>query len=85
MPLLEGGAPLHDIPRTVTWRSRQYRFERLRTRSLGTSLPPVWDVSRGGEFIGTMAGNLKESTKEFEVRAMQWLGELFGYGTPDTT
>ena len=72
---------MRDIPRTVSWRSRHYRFERLSPRSRVTSLPPVWAVSRSGEFIGTMPCRLEESTKEFELRAMQWLGELLGSGS----
>lgn len=62
----------------VDWRGEHYEFERLRTRTRVTSLPPLWAVTRRGEFIGTMPYRPEESTKEFEVRATGWLTELLG-------
>ena len=39
-------------------------------------MSPVWAVSRGREFIGTMSGVDRETTKEFEVRCVSWLAAL---------
>jgi hypothetical protein len=43
-------------------------------------LPPVWAVSRGREFIGTLPVVEEETTKEFEVRCSRWIEELLGSG-----
>jgi hypothetical protein len=60
----------------VEWRSEPYTIEPLKSLSRVTSLPPIWAVSRRGEFIGTLAYRLDETTKEFEVRCLSWLQDL---------
>jgi hypothetical protein len=62
----------------VEWQGERYTVEPLRSRSRVTSLSPVWAVSRKGEFIGTLAYRVEESTKEFEVRCIAWLRDLLG-------
>lgn len=66
----------------VEWHGVRYTAEPLRTMTRVTSLPPVWAVSRGREFIGTLPVNPEETTKEFELRCLKWLGELFGRTPP---
>ena len=61
----------------VEWQDRRYTAEPLKSAHRFTSLPPVWAVSRGGEFIGTLACRPEETTKEFEVRCVAWLRELY--------
>jgi hypothetical protein len=60
----------------VKWHSESYTIEPLKNLSRVTSLPPIWAVSRRGEFIGTLAYRLDETTKEFEVRCLGWLQDL---------
>ena len=38
----------------VDWQGRRYTAEPLKSQYRVTTLPPVWAVSRGREFIGTM-------------------------------
>ena len=66
---------MHQGPQVVTWRGEQFSFERLADRR---DLVPVWAVSRRREFIGTMPCAEDETTKEFEVRSVGWLGALLG-------
>lgn len=62
----------------VEWHGVQYRAEPLRTLTRVSSLPPVWAVSRGHEFIGTLPLHPEETTKEFETRCIAWLRDLYG-------
>jgi hypothetical protein len=62
----------------VEWHGTQYVVEPLRTNTRVSSLPPVWAISRGREFIGTLPMRPEETTKEFEVRCASWLEDLFG-------
>jgi hypothetical protein len=62
----------------VDWHGVRYTAEPLRSQFRLTSLPPVWAVSRRGEFIGTFPVAPEETTKEFEVRCAIWLEELLG-------
>ena len=62
----------------VDWQGRRYPAEPLKSRYRVTTLPPVWAVSRGDEFIGTMPCRPQETTKEFEVRCLDWLRDLYG-------
>ena len=64
--------------RFVEWRGVRYTAEPLRTLTRVSSLPPVWAVSRGTEFIGTLPLKPAETTKEFEVRCLSWLTDLLG-------
>ena len=68
---------MHQGSHVVTWRSEEFRFERLKDRS-DRAHPGVWAVSRRLEFIGTMASTERETTKEFEVRCLGWLAALLG-------
>jgi hypothetical protein len=52
----------------VEWHGELYTAEPLKTLTRVSSLPPVWAVSRRGEFIGTLPDRPEETTKEFEVR-----------------
>jgi hypothetical protein len=60
----------------VECRGERYTIEPLESRSRVTSLPPIWAVSRRGEFIGTLSYRQDETTKEFEVRCLSWLRDL---------
>jgi hypothetical protein len=66
--------------RFVDWQGRRYNAQLLRSPSSATSVPPLWAVSRGGEFIGTMESRSEETTKEFEIRCVTWLRDLY-YGS----
>ena len=66
--------------RLVEWHGQLYAAEPLKTLTRITSLPPVWAVSRGREFIGTLPYLESETTKEFEARCAKWLTELMGGG-----
>ena len=62
----------------VEWQGVAYTAEPLRTLTRVSSLPPVWAISRGREFIGTMPVRSAETTKEFEARCTSWLEDLLG-------
>ena len=63
---------------SIQWRGLVYSAERLKTRTRVSSLPPLWAISRAGEFIGTLPYRDDETTKEFEVRCATWLAGLLG-------
>ena len=63
---------------SVEWHGVRYTAEPLKTPTNVSSLPPVWAVSRGREFIGTLPMRPEETTKEFEVRCATWLEDLLG-------
>jgi len=67
---------MHAGSHLVTWRGGQFRFDRLEDQQDLAYMSPVWAVSRGREFIGTMSGLDRETTKEFEVRCVSWLAAL---------
>lgn len=69
---------MREGSRFVGWRGEQFRFERLQDQQAFAHLSPVWAVSRHREFIGTMSSVAAETTKEFEVRCVGWLGALLG-------
>ena len=62
----------------VEWQGVGYTAEPLKTLTRVSSLPPLWAVSRGREFIGTLPMRPEETTKEFEVRCATWLRDLLG-------
>ena len=62
----------------VEWHGQRFTAEPLNTLTKFSSLPPVWAVSRGREFIGTLPVVNEETTKEFEVRCARWIEELLG-------
>jgi len=62
----------------VEWQGERYTAEPLKSLYRATSLPPVWAVSRGSEFIGTLPSRPEETTKEFEIRCLAWLRDLYG-------
>jgi hypothetical protein len=62
----------------VDWQGRRYTAEPLKSQYRVTTLPPVWAMSRGGEFIGTLPCHPEETTEEFEVRCLDWLRDLYG-------
>ena len=61
----------------VEWHGERYTVEPLKSSSTVTSLPPVWAVLRGREFIGTLPCRPEENIKEFEVRCIAWLRDLY--------
>jgi hypothetical protein len=62
----------------VDWQGRRYTAEPLKSQYRVTTLPPVWAMSRGAEFIGTLPCHPEETTEEFEVRCLDWLRDLYG-------
>ena len=62
----------------VEWHGQLFTAEPLRTLTKFSSLPPLWAVSRGREFIGTLPVVEEETTKEFEVRCGRWIEDLLG-------
>ena len=69
---------MREGSRFVGWRGEEFCFERLQDQQYLIHLNPVWAVSRHREFIGTMSGVERETTKEFEVRCVSWLAALLG-------
>ena len=69
---------MYSGSRFVEWQGRRYTAEPLDSPYRVTTLPPVWALSRGGEFIGTMPCRPRESTKEFQIRCLAWLRDLYG-------
>ena len=59
--------------RAVPWQGELFYFERLSRESAGED---VWAVSRRGEFIGTMPAVANETTKDFDLRSIDWVAEL---------
>ena len=60
------------LQHTIIWHGDYFRFERLGRPSPGEP----WAVWHFREFIGTMPNDPRETTKEFEARAVQWISEL---------
>jgi hypothetical protein len=69
---------MHSARHFVEWHGQLFTAEPLKTLTKFSSLPPVWAVSRGREFIGTLPVVNEETTKEFEVRCARWIEELLG-------
>jgi hypothetical protein len=69
---------MRTIRHFVEWHGQRFTAEPLRTLTKFSSLPPLWAVSRGREFIGTLPLVEKETTKEFEVRCSRWIEDLLG-------
>jgi hypothetical protein len=66
----------------VEWNGVRYTAEPLKPHTRVSSLPPVWAISRGQEFIGTLPIRSEETTKEFEARCIDWLRDLLGPAHP---
>ena len=67
--------------RSVKYAGQPFSFERV--EEWGSSEDRVtWAVSRRGEFIGTLTSPNEISTKDFDLRCMQWLAELLGSAPP---
>jgi hypothetical protein len=68
---------MHARTRSLIWHDQAFRFQYLPApdRDSETSL---WAVSRKGEFIGMMACSPEVTTRDFDLRGLQWLGELLG-------
>ena len=64
--------------RSVEWCGERYTVEPLNSNAPVPTVPPVWAVSRRGEFIGTLPAHREETTKEFEARCTGWLKGLLG-------
>jgi hypothetical protein len=62
----------------VEWHGQLFLAEPLKTLTKFSSLPPLWAISRGREFIGTLPVVEEETTKEFELRCARWIEELLG-------
>jgi hypothetical protein len=60
----------------VEWHGEPFNAKLLKSSSRVQALSPVWAVHRRGEFIGTLPYRLDEPPEEFEVRCLNWLGEL---------
>lgn len=67
--------------RSVRFAGQPYSFERVEGWAPDEHAV-MWAVSRQGEFIGTWTSPKEISTKEFDVRCMQWLSELLGGSGP---
>lgn len=66
---------MHSQRRVITWQGQSFHFARLQSKTARDEYP-LWAVSRGLEFIGTMRCEPEISTSEFETRSLLWLGEL---------
>jgi hypothetical protein len=67
--------------RSVKYAGQPFSFERV--EEWGSSEDRVtWAASRRGEFIGTLTSPNEISTKDFDLRCMQWLAELLGSAPP---
>ncbi|HYC32995.1 MAG TPA: hypothetical protein VEB59_11955 [Gemmatimonadales bacterium] len=58
--------------RTIPWQGELFYFQRM-TEESGEY---VWAVSRRGEFIGTMPAVANETTKDFDIRSLDWVADL---------
>ena len=58
--------------RTIPWQGDLFYFQRM-TDETGEN---AWAVSRRGEFIGTMPDVPHETTKDFDVRSLDWVADL---------
>ena len=67
---------MRSTRRTLEWHGERYTVEPLKDNLAAQYLPPVWAVSRRGEFIGTLPFCQEETTKEFEARCASWLKGL---------
>ena len=63
--------------RTISWRGRTYSFQRLQDAGVA-GIAEEWAVLRGGEFIGMLQCATALSTRDFDLRCLQWLTELLG-------
>ena len=63
--------------RFVEWQGERYNAQPLKSLTRVTPLPPLWAVSRGREFIGTMPSRSDETTEAFEIRCLAWLRALY--------
>jgi len=61
--------------RSVNFAGQPFSFDRIQARE-SERTRVTWAVSRRGEFIGTMTTPSEVTTKDFDVRGMQWLTEL---------
>jgi hypothetical protein len=68
--------------RSITWDDQVFQFKPLYSAPLSHEAT-LWAVSRQGEFIGIMPCSPEASTREFDVRSLEWLRELLG--TPKAT
>ena len=67
--------------RSVKFAGQPFSFERV--EKWGSSENRVtWAVSRRGEFIGTLTSPNEISTRDFDLRCMEWLSELLGSAPP---
>lgn len=64
--------------RSITWQGQSFHFKRLQPKTAHGE-KPLWAVSRGREFIGTMRCPTEVSTREFDIRGLRWLDELLGH------
>jgi hypothetical protein len=62
----------------VEWYGEHFGLQLLKGNSPLQYLPPVWAVSRGGEFIGTLPFRPDETAEELEIRCTGWLRDLLG-------
>ena len=69
---------MRTIRHFVEWHGQLFTAEPLKTLTKFSSLPPLWAVSRGREFIGTLPVVTEETTKEFEARCARWIDDLLG-------
>ncbi len=68
--------------RSVAWHGQEFHFEQLQSATRSANQTVEWAVWRRGEFIGTMPSATEESTKDFDLRCVRWLGELLAPPTP---
>jgi hypothetical protein len=67
--------------RSVSYAGQPYSFERVESWESGERRV-VWAVSHRGEFIGTMNSSEEITTRDFDVRCVQWLADLLGPTRP---
>jgi len=68
---------MRHLSRSIIWHDEAFHFERLQSTAPASDAP-LWAVSRGGEFIGTMPCSPEVTTGDFDVRCLRWLSELLG-------
>ena len=63
--------------RSVSYAGEPFSFEQV--KEWEAEGPWVtWAVSRRGEFVGTMSTPTEITTRDFDLRSVEWLSQLFG-------
>jgi hypothetical protein len=63
--------------RSVSYAGEPFSFEQVKEWEPDGAWV-TWAVSRRGEFVGTMNTPTEITTRDFDLRSVEWLTQLFG-------